>query len=96
MKRKIDEENPDYLINMKDLFSPDIVCDTLVMSKEKTEKPYKLEDMANRAGVSGGILFHNSLGDVEATINDPCGDEVSILSVRLNTEEQIADRKSVV
>ena len=28
-------------------------------------------------------------GNVEATINDPCGDEVSILSVRLNTEEPV-------
>lgn len=28
-------------------------------------------------------------GDVEATISGPCGNEVSILSVRLNTEEQV-------
>ena len=48
-------------------FAPTIQLDVLTMAREKTPKPHKLSDMAEKLGVTG-ITFHRSIGDCEATL----------------------------
>ena len=48
-------------------FKPSQQLDVLVMSREKTPKPHKLADMAEKAGLDG-IEFHRAIGDCNATL----------------------------
>lgn len=43
--------------------------DVLKMARDKFEKPHKLIDMAERAGVSEKYAFHSSLDDAKATFD---------------------------
>lgn len=50
-------------------FDPRLHLDVLVMAKEKTPKPHKLINLAERAGVADKYRFHRSLDDVRATFD---------------------------
>jgi len=49
--------------------SPKMHLDVLKMAKEKTPKPHKLINMAERAGVSEKYRFHASIDDAKATFD---------------------------
>lgn len=48
-------------------FDPEFQLDVLTMAKEKTEKPHKLCDMAEKAGATD-LQFHRSIDDCKATL----------------------------
>ncbi len=56
-----------YRKNLGIDFEPAYHLDVMIMAKEKTPRPHKLINMAERAGVADGISFHTSIDDAKAT-----------------------------
>lgn len=48
-------------------FAPAFHFDVIIMAREKTPKPHKLIDMAERAGIAEGVAFHTSIADAACT-----------------------------
>ena len=87
-------------------FTPSFHLDILKMAREKSPKPHKLIDMAERAGVTEGLTFHSSDDDAIATFEvflyllpmyekaEPRDDmaQLRIMSIRRWTKSATLDR----
>ncbi len=93
-------------MSIGETFNPEFHLDVIKMAREKTPKPHKLINMAERFGLADGVAFHTSIADAEVTFgvmvnllplyeNEEPAEKIGITGISRWTRSESLDRAYV-